>query len=109
MVGHVALDRGGVTIDAASLARRKVADGGRKARVGDKMRRAHQCRHEASRHLVLALSPRLKALKFPLDAVFNPLVVAGLEVQAVEIASGALVAAEQGIGADEEYGDGDRL
>ena len=37
-----ALDRCGVTIDAARLARRKVADGGGKARVGDEMRRAHQ-------------------------------------------------------------------
>src|SRR5580704_7339604 len=109
MVGYVALDGGGVTIDAARLARSEVADGVRKAGVGDEMRRAHQGRHEAPRHLVLALSPRLEALQFPLDAVFDPLVVAGLEVQAVKIAAGTPVAAVQGIGADEEYGDGNRL
>ena len=42
--------------------------------------------HEAAAHLVLALRARLEALDATFDAVIDALVVAGLEVQAVEIA-----------------------
>src|SRR5271156_6048682 len=58
---------------------------------------------------MLTLSPGLEALQPLLDAIFDPLVVAGLEMQAMEIAAGAPVAAIQSLTADKEDGDRDRL
>src|SRR5207344_925003 len=109
MVGNMFIDCRGVAIDAASLASRKVADGRGKTGVGDKMRRTHQRRHEASGHLVLALGAGLEALQLLLDAVLDSLVVARLEMQTVIVAAGTPVAAEQGIVAHEEYGHRDAL
>jgi hypothetical protein len=51
------------------------------------MRRGRDRRYEAAWHLVLALGSRFEALQTVLDAVFDALVVAGLEVQAVVIAA----------------------
>src|SRR5271170_4780222 len=92
-----------VMIHAARLAPRKVANSRRKTRVCDEMRRARQGRDESPRHLVLALRARLEALQLVFDAILDSLVVAGLEMQAVVVAAGAPVAAEQCVLAHEEY------
>src|ERR1700716_1047143 len=107
MVGYMLVHRGRVSVHAASLARRKVANRRGEPLIGEEMRRTHHGRHESPRHLVLALRSRFEALQFMLDAVFDALVVAGLEMQAVVVAAGAPVAAEQGIVAHEKYGYGD--
>src|SRR3984885_6703993 len=109
MVGHMLIDRRRVTVHPSCLPRRKVANGRGKPWIGDEMRRTHHRGHETSRHLVLALGARLEALQFPVDAVFDALVVAGLEMQAVIVASRAPIAAKQGIVTDEKYRDGDGL
>src|SRR5258707_8948027 len=73
------------------------------------MGRMRQRRNEAPRDLVFTLGARLEALQLLLDAIFDALVVAGLEVQAVKIAARAPIAAVQGFATDEKYGHGDRF
>ncbi len=102
------VDGGGVMVDAARLPRREITDGGGKALVGDVMRGARHGRHEAAGYLVLALRAGLEACESVLDAVFDALVVAGLEMQAVVVAAGAPVAAVQRILAHEEDRERDR-
>src|SRR5271166_3145233 len=102
MVGYMLADGGRILFDATGLARRKVADRGREARVGDPMRGAGQRRHEAARHFVLSLRARLEALQLVFDAIFDALVITGFEMQAVIVAAGTPVAAVKGVGADEE-------
>src|ERR1700683_5549951 len=103
------LNRGGVLAHPLLLARGEFADRRGKPLIADEVRGAHQSRHESSRHLVLTLRSRLESRELVFDAVLDPLVVAGLEMQAVIIAAGAPVAAKQRILAEEEYGDGDRV
>ena len=62
MIGHVALDRGGVMVNPACLALGVIPDGRGKSGIGDVVRGMRQGRNEAARHLVLALSPGLEAL-----------------------------------------------
>src|ERR1700679_143721 len=109
MVGHMLIDRRRVTVHPSCLPRRKVANGRGKPWIGDEMRRAHHRGHENSRHLLLALGARLAALQFSVDAVFVALVVAGLAMRAVEVASAAPLAAEEGIVSHEKYRDRDGL
>src|SRR6202049_3978571 len=109
MVGHMLVDCRRVMIHAARLARREIANRRGKPRVDDEMRRAHQRRHEPAGHFVLTLGAGLEALQVLLDAVFDSLVVTGLEMQTVVIAAGAPVAAEQSLVADEKYRHRDRL
>src|ERR1700678_788152 len=106
MIGHVLVDGRRIIVHPSCLPGRKVANGCGKAWIGDEMRRTHHRGHETSRHLVLALGTRFEALQFPVDAVFDALVVAGLEMQAVIVASRAPIAAKQGIVTDEKYRDG---
>src|SRR5271169_5434632 len=109
VIRHVALYRRGVVIDAAGLASGEIANGRGKSLVGDEMRRTRQSRHESTRYLVFALRTRLEALQIVVDAILNSLVVAGLEMQAVVVAAGAPVAAEQGVVAHEKNRHGDRF
>src|ERR1700691_5978986 len=109
MVGHMLIDRRRVAFHPPSLAGREFAKRRRKAWVGDEMCRTHHRGHETPGHLVLALGARFEALQFPLDAVFDALVVAGLEMQAVIVAPRAPIAAEQGIVTHEKYRDRDGL
>src|SRR5260370_11785617 len=109
MVGNMFVHCGGVMIDSASLALRKVANGGRETRIDDVVHGMGERRNETSRHLVLSLRSRLEALQPVFNAVLDPLVVAGLEVQAVKIAACSPISAEQGVLSHEENGHRDRL
>jgi len=102
MVWNVFIDLSSVTIYAPGFAHRKVANRCGKSHVDDVMSRTRQCGHKASRHLVLALRTGFEPLQLMLDAVFDALVITGFEMQAVEIASGSPIAAEQGVLAHEE-------
>ena len=61
--------------------------GGAQGRIGEPVRGPGEGRLEAARELVLALRAGLEALQAVADAVLDALVVAGLEMQAVESAA----------------------
>src|SRR6185437_7150234 len=92
-VGHVLPDLGGVVVDGVALALEVVADRLAEGGIADVMRRPRERRLEAAAHLVLALGAGLEAPDPALDAELDPLVVAGLEVQAVVVGGGAPVTA----------------
>src|SRR5437868_4648391 len=86
-----------------------VVDGAAEARVGDPVRRPRGGWLEAPRYLVLALRAGLEVRKPLLDTVVDALVVAGLEMQAVEICSGTPVTPVQRVVTAEEDGGSDGL
>ena len=96
-----------VFVHAGSLGAQVVGDGATEPWIGDPMRGMRQGRHETAGDLVLALRAGLEARDAVLDAVLDALVVAGLEVQAVELVRCAPVAAVERVAADEEHRDRD--
>src|SRR5471032_1120275 len=67
VVGHVALDRGGIGVDASGLTLSVVADGRGKSRIRDVMRGVRHGRYESARHFMFALRAGLEALQLLLD------------------------------------------
>ena len=66
-------------------------------------------RLEAAAYLVFALRARLEAIEALLDAELDALVVAGLEMQAVEVFSASPIATVQRIAANKEHSHSDNL
>src|SRR6185437_7369557 len=97
-----------VGVDGGALANQVGTDRAAHRRISNPVRRPRDGRGEAARELVLTLRARLKAREALLDAVVDPLVVAGLEVQAVVIVLRAPVASVERILRAQEYGSGDR-
>ncbi len=100
-------DFGGVIIDRRTFAREVIADRPAEGGIGNVVRRPCQSRLEPATHLVLALGARLEAPDAPLDAELDPLVITGLEMQAVVLGSRAPIAPVERLGLPEEYGGGD--
>src|SRR5581483_7307043 len=98
------LDFFGVGVHGLPLALEILLDGVAKLAIGNVVRRPGDGGLEAAADFVLALGPGLKAGNAALDAEFDALVIAGLEVQAVVIRRGPPVAAEQRLLTPEENG-----
>src|SRR5262249_3776385 len=92
-IGNVLADLVDVRVDVAFLACEKRRDGSMKITVADPMARPRRLGNEAACDLVLALRPRLELGESLANAVVDALVVAGLEVEAVEVGAAAPVAA----------------
>src|SRR5688572_12994203 len=92
-VRNVLADFVHVRVDVARLAREERADRSVKVRVAKPMARPGRLRDEAACNLVLALRPGLEPFQAFADAVVDTLVIARLEVQAVEVGAAAPVAA----------------
>ncbi len=92
----------------ACLARQERVDRSVELSVAQPMAGPGRLRHEAARDLVLALCAGLEPLEPFADAVVDALVVAGLEVQAVEVSAAAPVAAVQRRAAAKADRRGDR-
>ena len=80
----------------------------REARVGDEVPAAHQRGQETARDLVAALRTGLEASEPLAQAVFDALVVAGLEMQAGVELRGAPITAMQRVPAAQAERAGDR-
>ncbi len=75
--------------------------------IGDAVAAAHEHRQEAARDLVLALRAGFEHPQALAQAVFDALVVAGLEMQARQVLAAAPVAPVQGVAAAQAQRTGD--
>src|SRR5690606_29643993 len=75
----------GVFADLATLVLQEILHGMCQARLGQPMKRVRQHRLEATGDLVFALCARVEPGQAMSQAVFDALVIAGLEVQVVEL------------------------
>src|SRR6185295_1169666 len=100
-VRHVLVELRHVRIDVPCFPTKKIGDGPVKLSIAQPVIRPRGLRREAAADLVLALRARLELLQARANAVVDALVVARLEVQAVEIGDAAPVPAIQRVGAAE--------
>src|SRR5690606_22833428 len=106
--GHVHLHFFNIPLDRHAFLSQVALDRPPESGICNPMRGPCRRRLESSRHLVLALRARLEPRKTALDAVLDSLVVARLEVQAVEVRGRTPVTPVQGTCSDEENRRGDR-
>src|SRR5690606_4940999 len=97
--GCVLAGAAGIAVHRRAFLVEEAGDRRAEARIGDVMRGMRGCRFEAAHQLVLALRARFETCQAPFDAVVDALVVAGLEMQAVQFARRAPVAPEQRVAA----------
>src|SRR5487761_166798 len=107
-IGDVLANLGRVVVDGAALTLQVIADSRAEGGVGDVVRRPGEGGLEAAAHLVLALGAGLEPLHAPLDAELDPLVIAGLEMQAVILGRGSPIASVERLPRPEEDGCGHR-
>src|SRR6185436_20370240 len=101
--GHMRFDLARVGIDVYALAPQGVADGVAKTRIHYPVHGPGGGGNEAATYLMYALHAWVEQRDALLDAVFDALVITGLEMQAVQLFAGAPIAAVQHVAAAEEH------